>query len=179
MTLPRGDPRPLLLVDVDGVLNPWQAPARPPGFTEHFFPGSPRVWLSAAHGELLNSLAGTFELVWATAWEHDANTYLAPVLSLPQLPVIEFRGIQQRALVFTKLPVVIEAVGERPCAWIDDEHSEEHHAWAAGREVPTLIVDIDPAVGLTAAVAGQLAAWAADLEPGRPAAPERGTPLIR
>lgn len=171
MTLPQDDPRPLLLVDVDGVLNPWQALRRPAGFTEHFFPGSPRVWLSAAHGELLNSLAGAFELVWATAWEEDANTYLAPVLSLPPLPVIEFSGIQQRGLVFAKLPAVIAAVGDRPCAWIDDQHGAEHRAWAAGRQAPTLILDIDPAVGLTAAVAGQLAAWAADLAPGRPAEP--------
>ena len=32
---------PLLLLDVDGALNPFAAPACPPGYTEHdFFPGA-------------------------------------------------------------------------------------------------------------------------------------------
>jgi hypothetical protein len=35
---------PLLLLDVDGVLNPFAAPACPPGYTEHeFFPGEDPV----------------------------------------------------------------------------------------------------------------------------------------
>jgi hypothetical protein len=156
------DPRPILLVDVDGVLNPWLAEDCPPGFGEYsFFPGE-RVLLSPGHGTLLLSLAQAYELVWATAWEHRANRLICPVLSLPELPVIEF-PLSGRDLFFRKLPAVIEAVGNRPCAWIDDEHRPDHYTWAEERGAPTLIVDIDPAEGLTSDVVMRLAEWAAAL----------------
>lgn len=162
MTLNPADPRPALLVDVDGVLNPWLAEGCPDGYREyHFFPGE-RVLLSPGHGALLTSLAAAYELVWATAWEHRANRLICPVLALPELPVIEF-PLSGRDLFFRKLPAVIEAVGERPCAWIDDVHQPDHYEWARQRAVPTLLIDIDPAVGLTRDVIAALAAWPAGL----------------
>ena len=70
---------PLLLLDVDGVLNPFAAPACPPGYTEHeFFPGEDPVRLCAAHGPWLRELATRFHIVWATAWGADANRLLSP-----------------------------------------------------------------------------------------------------
>jgi hypothetical protein len=120
------------------------------------------VLLSPGHGELLLSLERTYELVWATAWEHRANRLICPVLALPELPVIEF-PLDGRDLYFRKLPAVIEAVGDRPCAWIDDEHRPDHYTWAERRGVPTLIVDINPAEGLTSDVVVRLAEWAAAL----------------
>jgi hypothetical protein len=165
VTLDSADSRPLLLVDVDGVLNPWFAPRCPDGFREYsFFPGE-RVLLSEGHGALLRELASSFELVWATAWEHKANRLICPVIALPELPVIEFplTGPDYR---FRKLPAVIDSVGDRPCAWIDDEHQPDHYHWARERGVPTLLVDIDPAEGLTLRVAEQLAQWAAALAGG-------------
>jgi len=162
VNLAGADPRPILLVDVDGVLNPWLADGCPPGYDVYdFFPGE-RVLLSPDHGELLLSLGNAYQLVWATAWEHRANRLICPVLSLPELPVIEF-PLSGRDLYFRKLPAVIDAVGDRPCAWIDDEHKPDHYTWAKERGVPTLIVDIDPAVGLTSGVVGRLAGWAAGL----------------
>jgi hypothetical protein len=157
-----GDRRPILLVDVDGVLNPWEAESTPDGFGEYsFFPGE-RVLLSPGHGKLLTGLARDYELVWATAWEHNANRLICPVLEMPELPVIEF-PMSGRDLFFRKLPSVINAVGDRPCAWIDDVHRPDHYEWAAGRGVPTLLVDVNPAEGFTAEIAGQLTDWAASL----------------
>jgi HAD domain in Swiss Army Knife RNA repair proteins len=154
--------RPLLLVDVDGVLNPWAADTCPDGYQEYdFFPGE-RVLLSPGHGELLTRLAEQFELVWATAWEHRANRFICPVIAIPELPVIEF-PLHGRDFMFRKLPSVIAAVGDRACAWIDDAHEPDHYQWARERQAPTLIVDIDPAEGLTAEVAELLAHWAAEL----------------
>jgi hypothetical protein len=54
---------PLLLLDVDGVLNPFAAPACPPGFQEYaFFPGEEPVRMCAAHGAWLQELATRFRL---------------------------------------------------------------------------------------------------------------------
>ena len=144
------------------MLNPWAAETCPDGYREYdFFPGE-RVLLSPGHGELLTSLAGAYQLVWATAWEHNANRLIGPILALPELPVIEF-PLPGRDLFFRKLPAVVDAVGDRPCAWIDDQHAPDHYAWANQRGVPTLIVDIDPAEGLTSQIAERLAQWAASL----------------
>lgn len=167
MILDPADPRPVLLVDVDGVLNPWLADGRPDGYNEYEFFPDERVLLSPGHGELLTSLAADYELVWATAWEHRANRLIGPVLALPELPVIEF-PLDGRHQLFRKLPAVIEAVGERPCAWIDDEHQPDHYTWARQRGVPTLLIDIDPAEGLTREVVGVLADWAASLRGAAP-----------
>ncbi len=151
--------KPLLLLDVDGVLNPYAAPACPPGYAEHdFFAGEEPVRLCAAHGSWLRELAGRFELIWATGWGAEANRLLAPLLEVPELPVITFPSIP-----FEKLPGVIAYAGERPLVWIDDEHSAKDHAWAAERRSPTLLIAADPAEGLTRLAIDQALAWARQL----------------
>jgi len=104
--------KPLLLIDIDGPLNPYAAKAtrRPAGYETHRVPmngdrpaGSPddlmtaaarrltlRVWLNPAHGAMLLSLADVFELHWATDWEDAANRIVAPLIGLPELPVIHW-----------------------------------------------------------------------------------------
>jgi hypothetical protein len=100
-------------------------------------------------------------LVWATAWGKEANRRLAPLLGLDPLPVIPFPP-----LPFPpegKLPAVSHYVGAQPLAWIDDALTLAAHTWAATRAVPTLLLDIDPAVGLTRAEVDQCLAWASGL----------------
>jgi hypothetical protein len=149
--------RPLLLVDVDGVLNPYAAPEPPPGYEIHDFFGdvvNDRVLLAREHGAWLTSLADVYELVWATGWEHHANQLICPVLGLPELPVIEFPSIP-----FVKLPSVTKAVGDRALAWIDDMHAPDHFAWAEKREAPTLLLHIDPGHGLQRDHVDRLRDW--------------------
>lgn len=62
--------RPLLLIYVDGVLNPFvpTGDPMPDGFEAHRIDGI-RVLLAARHGEWLRSLMPAYDLVWATTWE--------------------------------------------------------------------------------------------------------------
>jgi hypothetical protein len=156
---------PLLLLDVDGVLNPYAAPACPPGYTEHaLFDGEEPVWICAAHGQWLRELAARFELTWATAWGDNANWLLAPLLGLASLPVVVFPPPPFRPQ--DKLPAVRRFAQNRPLVWIDDQLSPEAHGWAARRRTPTLLIDVDPAEGLTRLVVEQALQWADDL-PGQ------------
>ncbi|MER5642469.1 HAD domain-containing protein [Kitasatospora sp. NPDC002227] len=66
--------RPLLYLDVDGVLNP-DHPT--PECTTHRILDLD-VHLSARHAAWLQELAGTYDLTWATTWEDHANTHLSP-----------------------------------------------------------------------------------------------------
>jgi hypothetical protein len=151
--------RPLFLLDVDGVLNPFAALACPPGYTEHeLFPGEEPIRLCAAHGRWLRELATGFELVWATAWGATANRLLAPLLGLPAMPVIAFPPVLFHPR--DKLPAIIRYARRRPLAWADDALAPEAHRWATRRRIPTLLLSVDPAEGLTRRVIDQSLHWA-------------------
>lgn len=155
--------RPLLLVDIDGVLSPDAAPSTPAGFVEYDL-DEYQVWLAREHGEWLRALADDFDLVWATSWEGDANRLLCPLLGLPELPVVEFRT--GRAGGTWKLPAVVDYVGDRPFAWLDDELGRDADGWAASRRHPTLLLRVDPVRGLTSDHVARLRYFAAEVARG-------------
>ena len=65
--------RPLLLVDVDGLLNPYAADTCPEGYCEfNFFEGEEPVRLADVHGKWLRELGEVLTLVWATGWGDEA-----------------------------------------------------------------------------------------------------------
>ncbi|MEV7089130.1 hypothetical protein AB0O07_25105 [Streptomyces sp. NPDC093085] len=169
-----GDRRPLLLIDVDGPLNPYGAlgdPRPPYGYTAHVM--RPAAWtgprpltvlLDPAHGAELRALAGRYELVWATTWEADANIWIGPVLGLPELPYIrwpERRG-QAAPGIFWKTPYVVEYAAGRPFAWVDDEVTPYDREWVEREHgAAALLRYVDPGTGLTRPDFEALAEWAA------------------
>jgi len=184
----RAAQRPLLLVDIDGVLSlfgprehgPGIAPAPPaaeavPAGEEgdgavsgsfHAIDGIPHFLSSAAAAHLL-SLEPFFELVWASGWEEKANEYLPRLLGLPaELPFLRFarsRGPGTSTLGHWKLDAIDAYAGERALAWIDDALDAACHAWASARSSPTLLVGTAPQRGLTARETELLLSWAASL----------------
>ncbi len=141
--------KPLLLLDVDGVLCPI-GPGPGDGMRALVVDGSP-ITFSEQLPTRLATLGERFALVWATAWEHDANRSLAPVLGLPELPLVVFAGRHARAGRTWKLSAVKRFVGSRPMAWVDDELGRDAHHWASRRAAPTLLIDINPSWGLAEA----------------------------
>lgn len=149
--------KPLLLIDVDGVLNPLCSLSKiPKGFDKYRLLGY-RVFLNKRHGEWLNSLSDKYELVWATTWEQDANICIGPRIGLPKLPFITFQW--DKVSLTQKLPNVKAYVGDRRFVWLDDDLWEDAHAWAKRINGQGLLIDIDPLIGLTEKQVNILREW--------------------
>lgn len=151
------DARPFLLMDVDGVLNPY--PDCPDGFNEYvFFPEDDEpVRLATVHGDWLRELAQHFAIVWATGWGKEANLHLCPHFGLPELPLVAFPRLPFE--VSAKVPAIDAFVGDHPAAWVDDIVTPDARRWAEQRASPTFLVEIDHAVGLTRDAVDALLAW--------------------
>ena len=157
--------KPLLLVDVDGVISLYgfASNERPPG--RFVLVDGHGHFLSAAAGPHLLDLGQTFELVWCSGWEERANDYLPRILGLPgPLPYVSFEHKPAGGRPHWKLPAIDAYTGpDRPMAWIDDAHDDESRAWARDRPGPTLLVDTEPAIGITGEHVGRLREWAGAL----------------
>ena len=169
----RESTRPVLLMDVDGVISLWDfEPNSRPAGTFASVDGMPH-FLSAEAGRHLQALTAIYDLVWCTGWEEKANEYLEPALGLPgPFPCLSFdRHVHAGTTMpgHWKLGAVQAYVGDRAVAWVDDALNDACAVWARERTGPTLLVHTEPPTGLTAAHAAELQAWAATVTRSRPA----------
>jgi len=155
--------RPILLVDIDGVLNVYGVEVAPEGYQDYdIFPEDDEpVRLSLVHGEWLRELSAVFDLVWGSAWGIVAHRHLGPILQLDPFPYVPMPPIPFPPA--DKVPAIDAYLGDRPAAWIDDLLGPEAIAWAESRTAPTLLVETDPTIGLLREHVDRLTAWAADL----------------
>lgn len=168
---------PLLLIDVDGPLNPYAANPnrRPAGYQTHRMRPTGwenprvkplRVWLNPDHGPALRALP--YDLVWCTTWEHEANTWIGPHLGLPELPAITFdkswRLPTRGDGTYFKTHEAAAYVAGRPFAWIDDEISQTDEEYIHDVHGPhAMLRKIDPAIGLTGDDFTELRDWSESL----------------
>lgn len=165
--------KPLLLIDIDGPLNPYAAlslATAPAGYTRHrmrptgWTTGVPLpVLLSPAHGDELRALAGRYELVWATTWKDEANEWVGPRIGLPPLPYIDWPAMHAVTVdgTYWKTRYVVDYADGRPFAWVDDEITGLDTDWVAAHHPGrALLRRIDPWVGLVRADFEALADWA-------------------
>ena len=172
--------KPLLLVDVDGVISLF-------GFAQHARPAGRfemvdgiAHFLSATAGEHLRLLADAFEPVWCTGWEEKANEYLPHALGLagpwPYLSFERATGPGRSVQGHWKLDAIDAWCGTRAVAWIDDAHGPAGEAWATARAAAgaaTLLVMTEPAVGLTDRQVAVLLEWATSAEETPRPVPDR------
>ena len=158
-------PRPILFVDVDGVISLFGFPHGTPPGAFHQIDGIVHC-IGHDAGRRLKALAARFDLVWATGWEEKANEYLPRLLELDarDLPVITFDGRAVFGSAHWKVDAIDEYAGDRPAAWIDDNLDEHCRAWAGGRSAPTLLVETEAPVGITDADVERLLRWADGLD---------------
>jgi hypothetical protein len=165
--------RPLLMIDIDGVLSLFGMPApgaraQAPGDSApeggfHWIDGIPH-FLSATAAAHLLALAPLFDLVWASGWEEKAEEYLPHLLGVPAgLPYLRFEGDargRRTANAHWKLDAIEAHAAGRPLAWIDDSFNGACEDWASARNAPTLLVQTAPERGLTSREERLLAEWA-------------------
>jgi hypothetical protein len=173
MTIPAAR-RPLLFLDVDGPLNPFaiRPEALPAEYEVHEM--RPDLWedpmlqplrvrLNPGHGARLLALPA--ELVWATSWEHDANSWIAPRIGLPDLPVVGWPldlNASAPADLCWKTPTLLVYAAGRPFAFIDDDITDADRRYAEARSAaPMLFHRVDAAQGLTDEDFVLLADWLA------------------
>lgn len=164
--------RPLLLLDVDGVLNPFAASRNWLDDSDYrrsrisTSTGTYPVWLDRSHGRMLRDVAERWnlELVWCTTWEHEANLFIGPKVGLPELPVIEFGFTATK----WKFNAVLKYAAGRPLAWLDDDfgrHADDEQVWFMERrgDLPTFLRHVDPRRGFNDEHRDAINGWAAGL----------------
>jgi hypothetical protein len=157
--------RPILAVDVDGVISLFGYDEPPPSDVARFELIEGMVHcVSIAAGERLQRLSDYYELAWATGWEARANDYLPYLLGLPQLPYLSFEGAARFGSAHWKLAPLGQYGRGRAVAWIDDSLDDSCYEWARNREEPTLLIPTQSAYGLEEAHAQALIAWARGLQ---------------
>jgi hypothetical protein len=167
--------RPLLAVDVDGVISLFGFDEAPRDEAVRFELIDGMVHcISLAAGERLGRLAETFDLIWATGWEERANVRLPLLLGLPELPYLTFDGAARFGSAHWKLGPLDAYARRRGLAWIDDSFDESCYEWARERQAagnPTLLVPTESHLGLEEVQVEALLAWARGLlrESGEPA----------
>lgn len=166
--------KPMLLLDVDGPLNPEMNPtvAHNKGYARHHLHSENGktypVLLNPTHGKALLALTDVFDLVWATTWVHEANTLIAPLLGLPtNLPVIPWPdgAMDTYRRGSWKTEHIALWAGKRPFAWLDDEiNSRDRRYLAATTYIgPHLAHRVEPHIGLRDADFTAVRLWATTL----------------
>ncbi|MDQ8045816.1 MAG: hypothetical protein AAGC46_14775 [Solirubrobacteraceae bacterium] len=155
--------RPLLLIDVDGVLALFNLTADPPPGAWHMIEGFV-YYLQTTGAQLLHAAGDRFDLAWCTGWEDRANDHLPRLLGTPgPLPVVHFERNPGRGNAHWKLDAIDAFCGGRPTAWIDDALNDQCTDWAAARNaagIPTLLVETEPHRGMQQAHLDALIAFA-------------------
>lgn len=162
------DGRPLLLIDVDGVLNIFNGSQNRKLYVEHQV-GPYRIKFRIGMSDWLVELVDHFIPVWCTMWDDSANLDLCPLLDWPSLPYIPCADTRDNAvewggnLLHSKVDPITRHVGDRPFVWIDDEVGKHDFAWATARDrhvAPTQLIKTDDRVGLERHHVNRLIKWA-------------------
>ncbi|SHN70070.1 hypothetical protein SAMN05660350_01735 [Geodermatophilus obscurus] len=165
--------RPILLLDVDGVLNAARVDL-PEGWQRGTFNGYVLSWnptITARLRELHES--GRVEIQWLTTWTTDADRLLAEPMGLPRGLVTHaradtaptgFAGVFDGRSSWWKLAAaraVAEAEPDRRIVWVDDDLAEQAAdtgEWLAAHP-HVLVVAPHLFVGLTHEQLDAIEAW--------------------
>jgi hypothetical protein len=145
------DTRVIVLLDIDGVLNPMGIAAdREEDFTK--VDAGWVSWMLALewHGKMVRQIHEQAKIVYVSSWEDDSNV-ASEFFELPEFEYVHFpRNKEDMTGKTWKIPT-IEKYAEKhdnPIVWIDDEVVDDAFEWAKNRP-NTLIIKTDPDIGYT------------------------------
>lgn len=120
--------------------------------------------LDASLGRLLAALPA--QVVWATTWESEANTTIAPLLGLAELPVVAWSDATGHEAaddwlgLHWKTRTLTDWAAGRAFVWVDDEVTRADRDWVGDNHPePTLLYRIDARVGLRASDVAAIGDW--------------------
>ena len=144
--------KPLILLDIDGVLNPVVNPDQGEG---------PELILSKANVALVRRLSACGRIAWVSTWPANSTTRLESQLQLyveplrvtlvlrpsdRQMPTPKLRSVDRW---LARMEALEEADWDS-VVWIDDVLGRDARAWAQSYDRPVLLQKPTPAEGLTA-----------------------------
>lgn len=146
--------RPLLLIDIDGVLNaePLDDTVVPDGM-RRVMAGSTPVLVDERLPRWMWALRARYDCVWASSWERDADRLFAPAAGIDPLGAyVPLDGLVVRAGECWKRDPVAAYLAEqaRPAIWLDDEFGSLDNAWARARRPELEIIRCNPRTGVRA-----------------------------
>jgi len=160
--------RPVLLLDVDGVLNVFDKHGVPLEYhhQHQMWDTEKTNWCSLAKGTTarFQELNKLFEIHWCTAWNYNAN-HLGPILGFKELNVcpINIEHYNRGSIVpnlakkehqgHWKLESIETYVDENfvnvPIAFIDDEINSDEWAKERNKTCPTIFIKTNGQKGIT------------------------------
>jgi hypothetical protein len=181
---PQGGEKPVLLLDVDGVLIvvDEEIPDRcPSGYKGG--PRSPHEFYNPQHGEWIKELLPDVDLYWLTSHVQDAHGNIGQHLGLPEAPWVNFHEFErqqwreedEKGFDFDAKSnncnqarrVAIETFfGEHTIIWVDDSLTPKDFQWGMQRQydgAPTLLMKPDSAEGLQHYHIDRAKAWLGQL----------------
>lgn len=164
--------KPLLLLDIDGVLNAFGQAAHidsESSAPSQFKVAEAKGYMLFIHESVPESVAVLeehFTVVWATMWQSDAHIFGRVAGFGTEWEFIDFYETNQhianvgggtfggsgRGVGYYKWPGIVQFAGDRPFVWIDDDLEDWQHDWARNRTVdgvPTLFIQPNIFEGLT------------------------------
>ena len=144
--------------------------------------------LDRRHPKWIVELERRFEMRWSSMWEDHAADPFGVVAGFGTTwPHIPFKRINRNPLehdpyegrtssrvAAIKMTGIVETIGTRPCAVVDDDFGRHERAWAASRTeagIPTLVVVPDYEYGLQREHVDLLRAFATKLRDGQSSQP--------
>ena len=153
--------KPILALDVDGPINTFGT--QDENDVYECWAGDIPLTIPHAIPEYLRALNKRFQIVWYTSWKRTANQKISPLVGLPtNLPVIDFDryGCPKPGQSRKFLGLLGWLKATMSVAVLDDEIGFDMIEWSKKRTAPTLLIQVDPRIGIQSHQVTQLVDFA-------------------